>query len=51
MAYDQVRTWGFNEVVGCVSFAPDSEFGVKPYSNKLAQLMDQVTLQCADDAN
>jgi len=44
MAYRQVRLYGMNDQVGCLSFDVDmqqgGEFQVKPYSKRLAALMD-----------
>ena len=44
MAYAQVRIMGMNDRVGQLSFPPneDGEFGSKPFSKKLASIMDEV---------
>ncbi len=41
--YDQIRQLGMNDVIGQMSFPKDgSEFGAKPYSKKMARIIDEV---------
>ncbi len=42
MAFDQIRSYGMNERVGYISFPPQSELSVEPYSQKLAAIIDEV---------
>lgn len=46
MAYDQIRSYGMNEKIGCLSFPSeaDSNVGTKPYSKSLAAVIDEVRL-------
>ncbi|XP_064610395.1 paraplegin-like [Liolophura sinensis] len=43
MAYDQIRSYGMNERIGCLSFPSeaDSNVGTKPYSKSLAAVIDE----------
>ncbi|XP_059149697.1 paraplegin-like isoform X2 [Physella acuta] len=42
MAYDQIRSFGMNSVIGHLSFPSDQEnSGQKPYSQKLAHTIDE----------
>ncbi|CAG5130910.1 unnamed protein product, partial [Candidula unifasciata] len=42
MAYDQIRSFGMNSRIGHLSFPQDDEQqGVKPYSQRLASLIDE----------
>ena len=52
MAYAMVRIYGMNEKIGNVSFPPSDnqmEFE-KPYSDSLAQIMDEEARKIVDDA-
>ena len=43
MAYDQIRSYGMDEVVGILSFPSAEESGfTKPYSRKLQAAIDEV---------
>ena len=44
MAYAQIRSYGMNERVGHLSFPSDeeTEMGTKPFSQKLAHVIDEV---------
>ena len=43
MAYDQIRSYGMDEVVGILSFPTAAESGfIKPYSRKLQATIDEV---------
>ena len=55
LAYNQIRSFGMNERVGYISF-PDNdngEFGMKPYSKRLAATIDEVcnTIVCLTSIN
>ena len=52
MAYSMVRIYGMNDKIGNVSFPPSDnqmEFE-KPYSDSLAQIMDEEARKIVDDA-
>ncbi|KHJ79398.1 peptidase family M41 [Oesophagostomum dentatum] len=40
-AYNQVKIYGMSSAVGTLSFPADDDFKIKPFSKKLAHLMDQ----------
>ncbi|KAK6752134.1 hypothetical protein RB195_003511 [Necator americanus] len=40
-AYNQVKVYGMNNVVGTLSFPPDDDFKIKPFSKKFGHIMDQ----------
>ncbi|XGW26749.1 hypothetical protein V3C99_007385 [Haemonchus contortus] len=40
-AYAQVKVYGMNDVVGTLSFPPDDDFQIKPFSKKFGHIMDQ----------
>lgn len=44
LAYNQIRSFGMNERVGYISFPENDngEFGMKPYSKRLAATIDEV---------
>ena len=45
LAYNQIRTWGFSEVIGNISFPEDdNEFRMKPFSKKLSTTIDYVSI-------
>ncbi|BFZ00432.1 hypothetical protein BsWGS_03471 [Bradybaena similaris] len=46
MAYDQIRSFGMNARIGHLSFPQDDEKQAsKPYSEKLAYLIDELLLE------
>jgi len=52
MAYSMVRVYGMNDKIGNVSFPPsDNQMELKaPYSDSLAQIMDEEARKIVDDA-
>ena len=45
LAYNQIRDFGMNDRLGHVSFpeGEDTQYGAKPYSQKVASLIDEVS--------
>ena len=52
MAYSMVRVYGMNDKIGNVSFPPsENQMEMKaPYSDSLAQIMDEEARKIVDDA-
>ncbi|EYC33697.1 hypothetical protein Y032_0002g935 [Ancylostoma ceylanicum] len=40
-AYNQVKVYGMSSAVGTLSFPPDDDFAIKPFSKKFGHIMDQ----------